>query len=232
MASKTKAPTAAERIESAYQAAMRLAGMVDDVFRAASDGKSRDITATLMSLMEAYGTDCATVFEALKLIPARKDSAAIVCGENMFHALWLLCDTIRLNVVDTPNTSLAEFVRGVRPKLRELELRAYQITDVWGGLMTDRRLALERFTAEREPTARPAKQSPRLTDRQDEIVKVIREAGRRLTQEQVLDKLRAEHDKVSSGTTYNYLAALVRMKVLTNRQDVEPPGYGLPEWHI
>lgn len=72
--------------------------------------------------------------------------------------------------------------------------------------------------------------SARLSPGQQNIVDAIREAGRRLSQDQVLAALEAKHGAASIGTTKNYLAALVKFGVLTNRRDVHPPGYGLAEW--
>jgi hypothetical protein len=72
----------------------------------------------------------------------------------------------------------------------------------------------------------------RTTRREQEIIDIIREAGRRLTGEQVLTELDRKRGSASPGTTKNYLASLVRQKRLTNRRDVDPPGYGLPEWDI
>jgi hypothetical protein len=79
------------------------------------------------------------------------------------------------------------------------------------------------------PTARSGA-TGRLTGREQEIVNIIQKAGHRLTGKQVLGELDREKGSASPGTTKNYLAALVRREKLTNRQDVEPRGYGLPEW--
>jgi hypothetical protein len=62
-----------------------------------------------------------------------------------------------------------------------------------------------------------------------EIVEVIREAGERKTTDQILALL-SRGGPASEGTTKNGLAHLVRMGVLTNRQDVRQRGYGLPDW--
>jgi len=62
------------------------------------------------------------------------------------------------------------------------------------------------------------------------IVQVLREAGHRMTTKEILSALRDKHGDASEGTTKQHLAMLVQHKVLNNRQDVTPNGYGLPEW--
>ncbi|HXK37268.1 MAG TPA: BlaI/MecI/CopY family transcriptional regulator, partial [Candidatus Paceibacterota bacterium] len=62
------------------------------------------------------------------------------------------------------------------------------------------------------------------------IMDVIRTAGRRLVTKEILAALREAHGAASEGTTKTNLASLVRRNLLTNRQDVTPKGYGLPEW--
>lgn len=62
------------------------------------------------------------------------------------------------------------------------------------------------------------------------IIEVIREADRYLTQLQIVAALEAKHGAASLGTTKNNLAGLRRRKVLTNFQDKDKRGYGLPEW--
>jgi hypothetical protein len=51
-----------------------------------------------------------------------------------------------------------------------------------------------------------------------------------MTTDEILEALGAAGKFPSVGTTKNALAALVRNGTLTNRQDVDPPGYGLSEW--
>jgi len=70
----------------------------------------------------------------------------------------------------------------------------------------------------------------RLTPAERDIIEVIREAGHRLTTKEVLAALEAKRGAASEGTTKQYLASLVRSGLLTNRQDLEPKGYGLPGW--
>ena len=62
------------------------------------------------------------------------------------------------------------------------------------------------------------------------IIDVIRAAGQRLTTDGVVDALAKAHGVASEGTTKVYLSELVSRRLLTNRQDVTPKGYGLPEW--
>lgn len=70
----------------------------------------------------------------------------------------------------------------------------------------------------------------RLSKCQSEIVAVIREAGRRLTTDEVLAYLTRIRPNPSTGVTKQYLADLVRFGILSNRKDVTPRGYGLREW--
>jgi hypothetical protein len=71
---------------------------------------------------------------------------------------------------------------------------------------------------------------PKLRPQQQELLDVIREAGHRLTTEQVLDALNAKGKRRSEGTTKNILASLVQFGPLTNATDEFGKGYGLPEW--
>jgi hypothetical protein len=61
---------------------------------------------------------------------------------------------------------------------------------------------------------------------QQRIVDVVRNAGRRLTTDEVLGQL----GDVSVGVTKQTLAYLVQMRVLTNRRDSFGSGYGLSKW--
>jgi len=70
----------------------------------------------------------------------------------------------------------------------------------------------------------------RLSGAEENIIDVIRAAGHRITGKEVLAELRKRHGAASEGTTKVTLASLVRRVLLTNRQDVIPKGYGLPEW--
>jgi hypothetical protein len=73
-------------------------------------------------------------------------------------------------------------------------------------------------------------QRGRLSPREQEIVDLLHTKCRRMTTAEILKALGAAGKYPSFGTTKNALAALVRNGALTNRQDVRPPGYGLPEW--
>jgi hypothetical protein len=66
---------------------------------------------------------------------------------------------------------------------------------------------------------------------EQEIVKLIREVGIRLTTTQLLSELNKRNNhEASEGTTKNALSALTRAGVLNNRSDVRPRGYGFPDW--
>ena len=66
-----------------------------------------------------------------------------------------------------------------------------------------------------------------LSDAEKRIVEVVRQAGKRLRTEEILNELERQYGAASQGTTKVCLASLVRRKWLTNRQDVIPKGYGL-----
>ena len=71
-----------------------------------------------------------------------------------------------------------------------------------------------------------------LTNREREIVQVIRQAGHRLTTLQVLSALAKLRTKISEGMTKQSLRKLVLLKVLDNRSDTKPRGYGLRTWEL
>jgi hypothetical protein len=62
------------------------------------------------------------------------------------------------------------------------------------------------------------------------ILSIVRSAGRRLVTEEILKEIEARNGTASIGTTKQNLANLVRRGELSNRHDVDPKGYGLPEW--
>lgn len=70
----------------------------------------------------------------------------------------------------------------------------------------------------------------RLSESEQRIVDVIQQAGRRLTTSEIMGQLERQYGPTSEGTTKISLSHLVRFGFLTNRQDVEPKGYGMPEW--
>jgi hypothetical protein len=76
----------------------------------------------------------------------------------------------------------------------------------------------------------PSAPSVRLSPREQEIVDLLREKGRRLTTTQILEELEKRGKIPSVGTTKNALATLVRNNTLNSRQDTRGRGYGLPEW--
>jgi hypothetical protein len=70
----------------------------------------------------------------------------------------------------------------------------------------------------------------RLTPQMQDLVDAVRETGHRITGDEIRGVLAKKGKVVSVGTTSIYLAALTRAGILTNRQDVRPRGYALPEW--
>jgi hypothetical protein len=82
----------------------------------------------------------------------------------------------------------------------------------------------------RHGTATPTDSRPRLTEAESNIIAVVRDAGHRLVTDEIVAELEHRCGAASLGTTKQYLAGLTRRGLLTNRQDVDPKGYGLPEW--
>ncbi|MCE5302410.1 MAG: BlaI/MecI/CopY family transcriptional regulator [Planctomycetaceae bacterium] len=72
--------------------------------------------------------------------------------------------------------------------------------------------------------------SPKLSDAEQIILDVLRNEGKRMTTNVILSAIEKKLGAASEGTTKTCLATLVRRGLLTNRQDVIPKGYGLPEW--
>lgn len=62
------------------------------------------------------------------------------------------------------------------------------------------------------------------------IVALLREVGYRLTTSQILSEFSKRNDVKAESTTKLKLSQLVRRKVLSNRSDSQPRGYGFPEW--
>ncbi len=73
--------------------------------------------------------------------------------------------------------------------------------------------------------------NPNLSEAEKRIIEVIQTAGHRLKTNEIVCELEKQHGAASEGTTKMSLAGLVRLGLLTNRQDVFPKGYGLPEWN-
>lgn len=71
---------------------------------------------------------------------------------------------------------------------------------------------------------------PKLSEAEQRIIGVVRNEGMRMTTKAILAAIERQQGAVSEGTTKVCLATLVRRGLLTNRQDVIPKGYGLPEW--
>jgi hypothetical protein len=80
------------------------------------------------------------------------------------------------------------------------------------------------------PTVANKRPSLKLSPREQAIVSVIQKVGRRLTTNQLISELAKTCGLVSLGSTKTSLAYLTRAKVLTNRRDTDPPGYGMPDW--
>lgn len=70
----------------------------------------------------------------------------------------------------------------------------------------------------------------RITLIQEQIVGIVRQAGRRLTTREVLAELEKVNGAASEGSTKQSLAELTRRVILTSATDGYGKGYGLPEW--
>jgi len=92
-------------------------------------------------------------------------------------------------------------------------------------------LELQDTSPQDSPVTAPAKSiGPSLTPSEQQIVDVICKVGHRLTTNGVLAQLEADGQPAAESTTKASLASLTRSKVLTNRRDTSPRGYGLPHW--
>lgn len=69
-----------------------------------------------------------------------------------------------------------------------------------------------------------------LTKNQRDIWNVLDEAGRRLTAQLIGKALAKKHLPQGSGGMRQTLSHLIQLKVLTNRADTKPRGYGLAAW--
>lgn len=88
----------------------------------------------------------------------------------------------------------------------------------------------EPLSSEPRPRRHETDVAPNLSEAEERIIGVIRSAGQRLVTKQVMAELRQVYGAASEGTTKVTLAGLVRRGLLSNRRDVRPNGYGLPEW--
>jgi hypothetical protein len=70
----------------------------------------------------------------------------------------------------------------------------------------------------------------RLSESEQRILDAVVQIGHRITTKQLIGHLEERYGPTSEGTTKQVLAGLVRRGCLTNRQDVRPNGYGLPNW--
>ena len=70
----------------------------------------------------------------------------------------------------------------------------------------------------------------RLTPTQTNILDILVRADRRMTGSEITSRLFESHGPVGTSTVKGALSDLTRHGYLTNRQDVRPKGYGLPEW--
>lgn len=66
-----------------------------------------------------------------------------------------------------------------------------------------------------------------LSPLQQDIVRVVREAGHRIVTEEVLSRLSRIRERVSEGSTKQQLATLVRLGILDNQSHTVPRGYGI-----
>lgn len=69
-----------------------------------------------------------------------------------------------------------------------------------------------------------------LTPCQSDCIVTIRESNRRMTTTTLIEEMLRQGRDHGKSTTKNALAFLVESGQLVNRQDVNPKGYGLPEW--
>lgn len=70
-----------------------------------------------------------------------------------------------------------------------------------------------------------------LDDDEQQLIAILREANRRMTTNELLSAFSRKGLLQSEGTIKAKLARLTKIKLkLTNRADVTPRGYGLPEW--
>ncbi len=72
--------------------------------------------------------------------------------------------------------------------------------------------------------------TPDLDPEEESIVGLIVSTGRRLTTTQILSEFSKRGTIKAESTVKGKLAQLTRRKVLVNRSDTNPKGYGLPEW--
>ncbi len=72
--------------------------------------------------------------------------------------------------------------------------------------------------------------APELDPEEEAIVGLIVATGRRLTTTQILDEFSKGGTIKAESTVKLKLSQLTKRKVLVNRSDTNPKGYGLPEW--
>jgi len=114
--------------------------------------------------------------------------------------------------------------RWFRVRLRQELFRA------WKRKYPDNSMTYETYTPNGQAEVGAFLEDPTLGAGERRIITVIHGAGHRLTTDAIMQKLETCYGPTSLGTTKMYLASLVRRQRLTNRQDVTPKGYGLPEW--
>ena len=72
--------------------------------------------------------------------------------------------------------------------------------------------------------------APELDGEEQEIVELLIRVGHRPTTTQILDEFYRAGKVKGESTIKGKLAQLTKRRVLVNRTDTKPPGYGLPEW--
>jgi hypothetical protein len=77
------------------------------------------------------------------------------------------------------------------------------------------------------PSASPLTSSPGCLA---EVLATIVDAGKRLTRAALLAEMEKRDRTRAESTVSEALADLIRLGILDNRQDVNPKGYGLPDW--
>lgn len=80
------------------------------------------------------------------------------------------------------------------------------------------------------PKDEPREEKSRVCRALIDVVTLLSAKGRRLTTSQVVTGLAEQGTSYSEGYIKRILAAAVKDELLTNDEDADPPGYGLPAW--
>lgn len=122
-----------------------------------------------------------------------------------------------------------ELIRAARRYVREIHGEGCRCEEVRLVIFGERRpvLILVPRNGDAEPDSRRAADPADRTCR-DDILATLREAGRRLTTQGLIDAMEAASRVYGESTIKNTLARLVRDGDLDNRTDTNPRGYGFP----